>query len=39
MAEIADHAVRMPAKCTNSIQEMHIMVGHMLCGFVEEVLC
>jgi D-sedoheptulose 7-phosphate isomerase len=39
MAEIADHVIRVPATRTNSIQEMHIVVGHMLCGFVEEALC
>jgi D-sedoheptulose 7-phosphate isomerase len=39
MAEIADHVIRAPAARTNSIQEMHIVIGHMLCGFVEEALC
>jgi D-sedoheptulose 7-phosphate isomerase len=39
MAEIADHVIRAPAVRTNSIQEMHIVIGHMLCGFVEEALC
>jgi D-sedoheptulose 7-phosphate isomerase len=39
MAEIADHVIRVPATRTNSIQEMHIVVGHMLCGLVEEALC
>jgi D-sedoheptulose 7-phosphate isomerase len=39
MAEIADHVIRAPATRTNSIQEMHIVIGHMLCGFIEEALC
>jgi D-sedoheptulose 7-phosphate isomerase len=39
MAEIADHVIRVPATRTNSIQEMHIVIGHMLCGLVEEALC
>jgi D-sedoheptulose 7-phosphate isomerase len=39
LAEAADIAIRVPAGRTNSIQEMHIVVGHMLCGFVEEALC
>ncbi len=39
IAEIADQAIRVPATRTNSIQEMHIVIGHMLCGFVEEALC
>lgn len=39
MAEVADHVIRVPATRTNSIQEMHIVIGHMLCGFIEEALC
>jgi D-sedoheptulose 7-phosphate isomerase len=39
MAEIADHVIRAPATRTNSIQEMHIVIGHMLCGLIEEALC
>ena len=39
MAEIADHVIRAPATRTNSIREMHIVIGHMLCGFIEEALC
>jgi D-sedoheptulose 7-phosphate isomerase len=38
-AEIADHVIRAPAKHTSSIQEMHSVIGHMLCGFIEEALC
>ncbi len=39
MAEIADHLIRVPSERANSIQEMHIVIGPMLCGFVEEELC
>jgi D-sedoheptulose 7-phosphate isomerase len=39
MAEIAGHMIRAPTTRTNSIQEMHIVIGHMLCGFIEEALC
>lgn len=34
-----NHVIRAPATRTNSIQEMHIVIGHMLCGFIEEALC
>ncbi|MGE0626196.1 MAG: D-sedoheptulose 7-phosphate isomerase [Hyphomicrobiaceae bacterium] len=39
LAEAADLAIRVPSTRTNSIQEMHIVVGHMLCGFIEDALC
>jgi D-sedoheptulose 7-phosphate isomerase len=39
MAEIADHTIRVPSTRTYAIQEMHMMIGHMLCGFIEEALC
>lgn len=39
MAEIADHVIRVPWTRTNSIREMHVVSGHMLCGFVKEELC
>jgi D-sedoheptulose 7-phosphate isomerase len=39
MAGIADHVIRAPATRTSSIQEMHIVIGHMSCGFIEEALC
>jgi hypothetical protein len=38
-AEIADHVIWAPATRANSIQAMHIVIGHMLCGFIEEALC
>ncbi len=35
MKEIADHAIIVPSKTTSRIQEMHIIIGHMLCGAIE----
>lgn len=39
IADLADIAIRVPSARTNEIQEMHIMIGHMLCGFVEDAVC
>jgi len=39
MSELAEVAVRVPSTQTNHIQEMHIAVGHIICGIVEETLC
>lgn len=39
MAEMADLAIRVPSAKTNHIQEMHIAVGHIICGIVEARLC
>ena len=39
MGNSCDILIKVPAVRTNRIQEMHIAVGHMLCGFVEEALC
>ncbi len=39
LAAVADLALRVPSGRTNEIQEMHIVIGHMLCGFVEEAVC
>lgn len=39
IADLADVAIRVPSSRTNEIQEMHIMIGHMLCGFVEDAVC
>jgi len=30
-----DHIIRVPSRHTPRIQECHIMLGHMLCEFVE----
>jgi len=35
MKEIADHPIIVPSKTTARIQEMHIIIGHMLCGAIE----
>jgi D-sedoheptulose 7-phosphate isomerase len=39
MNDLCDTLIRVPATRTNRIQEMHIAVGHMLCGLVEDALC
>jgi len=39
LSQIADICIRAPSTQTNMIQEMHIAVGHMLCGLAEEALC
>ena len=36
LRELADIAICVPAKQTNHIQEMHIAIGHYLCGFIEQ---
>lgn len=36
MKEAADIALCVPSNTTNSIQEMHIASGHIICGIVEE---
>jgi D-sedoheptulose 7-phosphate isomerase len=36
LAEKADVAIMVPATTSNRIQEMHIAVGHILCGIVED---
>lgn len=36
---LCDVLIKAPASRTNRIQELHIAIGHMLCGFVEETLC
>jgi D-sedoheptulose 7-phosphate isomerase len=39
MDSLCDVLIKVPATRTNRIQEMHIAVGHMLCGFIEDALC
>jgi D-sedoheptulose 7-phosphate isomerase len=39
MATLADIVIQVPASRTNRIQEMHITVGHIICGIVEDALC
>ena len=36
MKEMADCAINVPSDVTNNIQEMHIAVGHLLCGVIEK---
>ena len=36
MKEIADMTINVPSDITNNIQEMHIAVGHLLCGVIEK---
>lgn len=36
MKENADFAINVPSDTTNHIQEMHIAVGHILCGIIEK---
>lgn len=36
LSQIADIAICVPATQTNHVQEMHIAIGHYLCGFVEQ---
>ena len=36
MAALCDLCIQVPSTDTARIQEMHIAVGHLLCGFVED---
>lgn len=36
--DIADYVIRVPSKKTARIQESHILIGHILCGSVEEAI-
>lgn len=38
MKEAADHLINVPSKDTPRIQESHIMLGHIICQFVESEL-
>ena len=38
MDEYCDYIIHVPSKSTPTIQEAHIMVGHIICGLVEEAL-
>lgn len=39
LANKADASLRVPSNRTPRIQEMHILIGHALCGIVEKALC
>ncbi len=36
MKEMADEVINVPSDITNNIQEMHIAVGHLICGEIEK---
>ena len=36
MVQCVDHALIVPSTATARIQEIHILLGHMLCGLIEE---
>ena len=38
MQDLCDHLIRVPCRATARIQEVHILVGHILCQLVEEAL-
>ena len=35
MANLCDYSINVPSDRTNKIQEMHILIGHYICGFIE----
>ena len=37
-AALADVLIDVPSRCTPRIQEMHILIGHMLCDLIEMAL-
>jgi D-sedoheptulose 7-phosphate isomerase len=39
MAEFCDVVIRAPSEQTNHIQEMHIAIGHFICGEIERKQC
>ena len=39
MRDLCDVAICLPSDATNHIQEMHIVVGHFLCGQIEQRSC
>jgi D-sedoheptulose 7-phosphate isomerase len=39
MSATAKVALQVPSHATNHIQEMHIAIGHIICGIVEADLC
>jgi len=38
MTDIAKHSIIVPSDITARIQEMHVLIGHMLCGAIEKEL-
>ncbi|MDA8254135.1 MAG: D-sedoheptulose 7-phosphate isomerase [Betaproteobacteria bacterium] len=33
---IVDHCIEIPSECTPNIQEGHIVIGHIICGLIEQ---
>ena len=38
MDSLCDYIIHVPSDCTPTIQESHIMIGHIICALVEEAL-
>jgi D-sedoheptulose 7-phosphate isomerase len=38
IVEMADHCLEIPSASTPKIQEGHIIVGHIVCGLIEEAM-
>lgn len=38
LSDIADHSLEVPSSSTPHIQECHIVIGHIICGLVEELI-
>jgi D-sedoheptulose 7-phosphate isomerase len=36
MKDLADATIAVPADVSNKIQEMHLVVGHYICGEIEK---
>jgi D-sedoheptulose 7-phosphate isomerase len=39
LAGLSDVSIAVPSIKTNEIQEMHIAIGHLICGLVEDAVC
>lgn len=39
MHDMADCTIAVPSRFTPRVQEMHILVGHILCGLIEDACC
>jgi len=39
LAGLSDVSIAVPSVKTNEIQEMHIAIGHLICGLVEDAIC
>ena len=38
MDSLCDYIIHVPSTCTPTVQESHIMIGHLICALVEETL-